>query len=242
MSFETEGYALRPLFAPALIASLQAAVLAHIDRVAGALYLPFDHSEPNAPLAERLDRIAARDPSYANLLRIAACTDAHRAPSFAALATHAALGSCIREFLGGEPEALIMRLRANISSLTAERERWHSDVALMDGSACSRVRLTCWIPLMDAGPDSGGLELVVGRRSSPLPHAHNAGRFEISEADLPDSPRVQPYCPAGSVVFLDRYTPHRALPNHSGGARWSLVVWVRAPATDAERPDERRAA
>ncbi len=233
MSFETDGFALRPVFAPAVIESLQAEVLAHIDRVARALYLPFEASEPGAPLAERLDRVAARDRSYANLLRLAACTDAHRAPAFTRVAADETLGLCIEEFLGAEADGFIMRLHANVSGLAPERQRWRSDVVLNDGSPCSGIRLTCWIPLMDAGPDTGGLELIAGRRTTPLPHARDSGRFEISESDLRDLPRVQPFCAAGSVLFLDRYTPHRALPNHSGRARWSLLIWIKVPVADA---------
>jgi ectoine hydroxylase-related dioxygenase (phytanoyl-CoA dioxygenase family) len=227
MTFATHGYTVRQLFAPGLIAVLHTDILAHMDRVAHALHLPFENSEPDAPLAERLDRIAARDPSLASLLRIAACTDAHRAPALRALSEDAVLSRCIRELLERPPEELIMRLRANVPALPAERQPWHSDVALADGSSCSRVRLTCWIPLMDAGPGSGGLELVTGRRSSPFTHRQKEGRFEIPEGDLAGLPRLQPDCPAGSVLFMDSYTPHRALPNHSGRARWSLVIWVK---------------
>lgn len=39
-------------------------------------------------------------------------------------------------------------------------------------------------------------------------------------------PRLQPECPAGSALLLDRFTPHRTLPTTS--ARFALVVWFKA--------------
>jgi predicted 2-oxoglutarate/Fe(II)-dependent dioxygenase YbiX len=38
---------------------------------------------------------------------------------------------------------------------------------------------------------------------------------------------VHPACPAGSVLFLDRFTPHRSLPV-TGEARFALVIWMKA--------------
>lgn len=122
-----------------------------------------------------------------------------------------------------------MRLRANIPRMPEARRNWHSDVAIDDGTDCSKVRLTCWIPLMDAGPDSGGLEIVPGRRAAPFTHRNEgAGLYSIPDATLTDVPRAQPFCPVGSVIFLDSFTPHRGLPNTSGRERWSLVIWFRA--------------
>lgn len=55
----------------------------------------------------------------------------------------------------------------------------------------------------------------------------NAG-YELAEIfprDIMDGrgPVALP-CPAGSALFLDRFTPHRTIPT-SGDDRFALVVW-----------------
>ena len=229
MSFQADGYAMRSIFPAARITALQDEISRYIDRIAKAMHMPFERSEPHLPLAERLDAIAAHDRSYANLLRTAVCTDAHRAKVFAELAGDGSILSNVQEFMGREPEGSIVRLRANIPGLPGQRQRWHSDVARDDGTTCSQVKVTCWLPLMDAGPDSGGLEIVRGRQPLPFEHKEGVAKFEIPDAELAALPKVKPVCPAGTALFLDRFTPHRALPNVSGKARWSLVMWFRAP-------------
>ncbi len=229
MSFERDGYDVRAVFSPAEITALQDDITAHIDRVAHALYAPFELSEPRAPFAERLNRVAAHDPSYANLLRLAVCTDGHLSPWIERMAKHPELQRQVSALLPTASIGYSMRLRASIPRIPEARRSWHSDVAIDDEADCSKVRLACWIPLMDAGPDSGGIEIVPGRRAAPLAH-HNdgAGRYSIPDAVLCDLPRAQLSCPVGSVIFLDSFVPHRGLPNTSGHERWSLVIWFRA--------------
>ena len=227
MAFANDGYEVLPVFRPAEILALHDDVTEHIDRVANALHLPFEASAPDAPFAERLERIAKHDPSHANLLRIALCTDAHRGRRFSGLLNHAALKAAAEELAGvplGEP---IMRLRANVPTLTRARSGWHSDVALLEGT-CNTVRIAAWIPLMDAGPGNGGLEVAVGRRDAPLPHEKGSNEFHIPDAALEGLPKAPLDCPLGGCVFLDRFTPHRALPNTSEEARLSVVIWMKA--------------
>ena len=85
--------------------------------------------------------------------------------------------------------------------------------------------MTAWIPLSDAGPESGGLEVAAGRQPAPLASAGDEG-FEIPEWRLAGLPRVRPACPAGTALFLDRFTPHRTLP--AKATRFALVVWMKA--------------
>jgi hypothetical protein len=133
----------------------------------------------------------------------------------------------VAERLGGRRiGGRIERVRASIGVFPEEAHGWHSDVARDDGTSCGRVAVTAWIPLSDAGPAGGGLEVSPGRRSEPLPHREDRG-FTIDEAVLGDRPRIRPSVPAGSVLFLDRFTPHRALPP-GPTARFALVVWMKA--------------
>jgi hypothetical protein len=223
--YREQGYVSAALFDPALVEACQADIVEHIDRVSRALYLPFEASCPEAPLADRLNRIFARDRSQANLLRLAICTDAHRGARIDALAQDPRLLAEAERVSARRLSGTVVRVRASIASFPEHRHAWHTDVARDDGTACGKVWTAAWIPFGDAGPGRGGLELVPGRRDAPLAEQTARG-FEIPEERLAGLPRVQPECPAGTVLFLDRFTPHRTLP--AASARFALVVWMQA--------------
>jgi len=227
MAYAEDGYEVAALFEPGFVADLQQDVTEHIDRIARALHLPFAASEPGAPFADRLERIARNDQSLAELLRVAVCTDAHRGPRIAPLAEHPAIRERAEAMAGVKLDEAVMRLRANVPALSRRRHGWHSDVAVHDGTSCSKVRIACWLPLMDAGPDSGGLEMATGRRTGPLPHERERS-FEIPDAEIEHLPKAHVDCPAGSAIFMDRFTPHRALPNTTDKARLAVVIWMKS--------------
>lgn len=230
MAYADEGYEVAPLFAPEVVLSLREDVTEHIDRVARALHVPFDRSEPDAPFAARLERVARHDQSYADLLRIAVCTDAHRGVRISKLLEDPAIRAKAEAFAGVRLNGAVMRIRANVPALTKKRHGWHSDVAMINArDDCGRVCITCWVPLMDSGPHNGGLEVAVGRRQAPLPHIRERG-FEIPDKVMESLPKANVHCPIGSALFLDRFTPHRALANATEEARLAAVVWFKAAA------------
>lgn len=223
--FAEQGYAAVALFDRDRVRAAEADIAELIDRVARALYLPFEQSCPDAPLAHRIDRVFAHERSVANLLRVAICTDAHRSERLQALADHPRLIETAERLGGRALSGQIARVRASIACFPEHRHAWHSDVARDDGTACGKVAVTAWIPLSDAGPTSGGLEIAAGRQPAPLASVGEDG-FEIPEWRLAGLPRVQPICPAGTVLFLDRFTPHRTLPARA--TRFALLVWMKA--------------
>ncbi|MDO9370295.1 MAG: hypothetical protein Q7T68_17145 [Sphingopyxis sp.] len=223
--FAEQGYATAALFEPELVRAAQADIAQHIDRVSRALYLPFEESHPDAPPTERIDRVFARERSIANLLRVAVCTDAHRGPRLQALANDPRLIETAQRVAERPLSGKIARVRASIACFPEHRHAWHSDVARDDGTGCGKVAVTAWIPLNDAGPESGGLEIAAGRQPAPLASEGDDG-FEISEWRLAGLPRVRPECPAGTALFLDRFTPHRTLPAQT--TRFALVIWMKA--------------
>lgn len=223
--FAEQGYAAVPLFDPAIVRAAADDIAAHIDRVSRALYLPFEQTCPDAPLTDRIDRVYAHERSVANLLRVAVCTDAHRGARLQALANDPRLIATAEDLCGRKLAGTIVRVRASIACFPEHRHAWHSDVARDDGTGCGKVLVTAWIPLSDAGPASGGLEVAAGRQPAPLGEQVEDG-FEIPEYRLAGLPRVRPECPAGTVLFLDRFTPHRTLPARA--TRFALVVWMKA--------------
>jgi hypothetical protein len=227
-AYARKGYAVAPVFTPQEVEAAQANVIEQLDRVASALHHPFEHSRPDLPLAQRLDAIARDEKAYANLLRLAVLTDAHRGPRLTGLAQNPKLRAVAEQLTGRRLQAAgnTIRLRASFAAFPEHWHNWHSDVAIDDGSDCGRLNITSWIPLMDAGPGQGGLEIAAGRQSAPFPHVR-ASDFHIEPAALDHLPRATPHCRAGEVLFLDRFTPHRTLPN-AGPARFALVVWMKA--------------
>lgn len=223
--FAEQGYAALPIFDAGQVRAAAGDIAGHIDRVSRALYLPFEQSCPDAPLSERIDRVYAKERSVANLLRVAVCTDAHRGERLQALANDPRLIRAAEELSGRALTGRIIRVCASIACFPQHRHAWHSDVARDDGTGCGKVLITAWIPLSDAGPASGGLEVAAKRQPAPLASEGDDG-YEIAEWRLTGLPRVQPECPAGTALFLDRFTPHRTLPAKS--TRFALVVWMKA--------------
>lgn len=228
MAWAEQGYAVRPLFAREELEPLEHLISGHMDRVADAMLKPREDTAPDATFDERIERIAASDQSFAHLLGTAVATDAFRAPEIARLAHDPRLTGLAAETAGCEIGERLFRLRLNSSALPRKRHGWHSDVARHDGSACSTLRVTAWIPLSDAGPDSGGLELVPGTRDRPVPHVERDGGIRIDEDALAGLETAMPTVRAGECLLIDRFTPHRALANLSGRTRWSLVVWMKS--------------
>lgn len=224
-SFAEQGYATLPLFAPATVRAAEADITELVDRVSNALYWPFGQSLFAVSLGERIDQIWQAERSQAALLRTAICTDAHHGPRLDALARSPELHAAAEKLTGRRIDGTVVRVRANIGVFPEHRHDWHSDVALSDGTDCARVGVTAWIPLSDTGPNAGGIELVPGRRTAPLPHEQDLC-YRIPEALLADEPRLAPECTAGTVLFLDRFTPHRTLPA-GPQARFALVVWMK---------------
>ena len=222
--FAEQGYAASPVFDAAQVRAAADDIAEHIDRVARALYLPFEQSCPDASLNERIDRVYAHERSVANLLRVAVCTDAHRGARLQALANDPRLIATAEALSGRALAGTIVRVRASIACFPEHRHAWHSDVARDDGTGCGKVVVTAWIPLSDAGPASGGLEIAAKRQPAPLASTGDDG-YEIPEWRLAGLPRVQPECPAGTALFLDRFTPHRTLP--AKATRFALVVWIK---------------
>lgn len=226
MPYQTDGYAIVPLFSLDEVARLREVVRSHMGRVTSVLLKPAEETAPDAGFDRRIEDIAATDQSFAQLLGTAVSTDAQRDPAVAGLVDDGRLQAAAEELSGCALGEKIVRFRANSSALTKQRQGWHSDVARTTGE-CSTLTITGWIPLSDAGPASGGLELIPGRRHEPVHHHDGVGKIGIAEADLADLPSVIPQVPAGHCLLMDRFTPHRAIENTSGLTRWSLVVWMK---------------
>jgi ectoine hydroxylase-related dioxygenase (phytanoyl-CoA dioxygenase family) len=225
------GYLVLPqVLSPADVCTLRRAIEDSINRVARVMLTPFEESIPDAPIEERLERVARKDRAYASALLQVVMADAQRDERIAGLATHAALSTAIHAVLAPDaPSGHVVRTRAAIPAFTSQISPWHQDVIRpQENAGCASVRLAAWIPLSDVDAKSGALEVITGAWETPCPHEHGDGHFAIPEAALPAGARHIVPMRAGDALLLDRYIPHRALPTHGLQGRWSVVMWVKA--------------
>ena len=232
MSITECGYAMgHDIFSPAEIEQMRASICATIDRIAQGFLTPYETSCPGLPLEERLERVAQMDPAYAYALLHGVFADAQHDPRLSGLAYHARLMDRVKQLVAPKQvTGQVIRVRVNIPSFPQKRSPWHQDVTGQNdlGGNVSTVGLACWIPLVDATAANGTLEVLPGAYDQPYPHDQtDHGTFYIRDDCLPDTPPVTLPCPAGDVVFLDRFVPHRTLPNRTSTIRWNVVMWVK---------------
>ena len=228
--FGETGVAVRPVLAPGEVAGLRRAISAHTDRVVDALHVPVVDTFPDLDLDERIAAIAGgEDPSLAALLVRAVATDVQRHPAFEALPRHPRVAAAVRDLTGAEVDGATVRVRAHVPGLNLRVEPWHTDVVFDDGGGCSRVRMTCWIPLGTGAPVAG-LEVAPGRRAEPPAAVEEPGGYRVVDVALAGVVPEAPVCGHGEAVFIDRFTPHRTLVGSDGDAgriRWAAVLWLR---------------
>jgi len=220
------GYAIgTEIFTPAEIHQLQTGITETINRIARGFLTPYETSCPELPFTERLERVAQQDRAYAVALVHAVFADAHRDPRIAGLAAHPRLLDAVTRLVAPRQiTGQVIRIRVNIPSFPQTRSPWHQDAT----DHRSSIVLAGWIPLVDATYANGTLEVLPGEYEKPYPHQQIAdGKFSISQEVLPDVPPLTLACPAGDVLFMDRFLPHRTLPNQTTTIRWSIVMWVK---------------
>ena len=232
MSMTACGYARgRGIFCPAEIQQLQASITDTTNRLARGFLTPYATSLPDLSFEERLEQVAHHDRAYAYALLHGIFADAHLDPRITGLAEHPRLMAHVQRFVAPRQIiGLITRVRVNIPSFPQKRSPWHQDVTDHRGpdGNYSPVALACWIPLIDATVANGTLEVIPGVYDAPYPHQQTEdGKIFIAPDLLPDAPRAMLPCPAGDVIFLDRFIPHRTLPNQTTRIRWALVIWVK---------------
>ena len=219
------------IFSPSEIQQLRTSLTETTNRIAHGFLTPYETSFPDLPLEDRLERVAQQDRAYAYALLHGIFADAQQDPRIASLAAHPRLMDHVQRLVA--PRIIVghvIRVRVNIPAFPQKRSPWHQDVTDQTGpdGTYSPVALACWMPLVDATQENGTLEVIPGAYDAPYPHQQTEdGQISIAPERLPDTPRITLPCPAGDVLFLDRFLPHRTLPNQTTRIRWTLVMWVK---------------
>jgi hypothetical protein len=139
------------------------------------------------------------------------------------------------------PESTLARARLSASenqtrlrSMVGENVApWHQDAQVHLEVAEPHAIVTVWIPLVDATPDNGCLQLI--------PDVHHkrtvywSEGFGVSDRHLPAEEVVTLPMRAGDVLLMDKLIPHRSTPNHTDGIRWSLDLRYQRTGTPTGR-------
>lgn len=101
---------------------------------------------------------------------------------------------------------------------------WHQDAGVMMPEAEVSNIVTCWLPLGDATLEMGCMQALPGVFNlGYLSHfKEEAATVTIRPEVLPSVEPMDLVCYKGDVVLLNKFTPHRSVPNISDRCRWSV--------------------
>ena len=121
----------------------------------------------------------------------------------------------------------VYRIRPKVPGFAHGLVPWHQDSGYFDPFCDDKLVLTVWIPLVDATPERGCLQVLPrAHDSGVVAHAQEAatGYLEIPSSALPPGHAVTTPVPRGGVLLLTNRTPHRSRDNVTDVVRWSADV------------------
>lgn len=121
----------------------------------------------------------------------------------------------------------VYRLRPKMPGLARGVVPWHQDSAFFEPYCDQSLIVTVWIPLVDATPERGCMQVLPRvHHGEVVPHHRPAdsasGLLEIVPEHLPDGQVVTTPVMKGGVLLLTNRTPHRSIENHTDVIRWSM--------------------
>jgi hypothetical protein len=144
------------------------------------------------------------------------------------LITHPRLLDVLECLVGPEiVGSSVYRIRPKVPGLDRGVVPWHQDSGYFAAHCDQNLIVTCWIPLVDATPENGCLQVLprVHRRGiAPHHTGGHAGYLVIQDEDLPAPPSaaVTVPVPLGGVLLLTNLTPHCSTLNTTDVIRWSV--------------------
>ncbi len=112
---------------------------------------------------------------------------------------------------------------------------WHQDAQVHQEVADSTFILTVWIPLVDATPENGCLQIVPGIHRERTVLWWKGPGWGIDDEDLESREVVTLPMRKGSVLLLHKLIPHRSTPNLTDGIRWSMDLRYQKTGTPTGR-------
>lgn len=107
-------------------------------------------------------------------------------------------------------------------SVKMDNVPWHQDAAVTTPDSEASKIITFWLPLVDATKLTGCMEIIPHAfKGGYLTHQAEGGTTIVDEL-MPSIRPVAAECRKGSVVIMNKYTPHRGTSNRSDNVRWSM--------------------
>lgn len=232
--FNQEGYVMVPdLFVPSELEPMRVEIAALIEQTAAQLHVDGTITElhADAPLEQRLTRLIADNPDTASTYFRAIEGKAgggHAGQAIYDMIMHPRLLDAMQSLCGEEIiGSSVYRIRPKVPGMARGIVPWHQDSGYFSAHCDSGLIVTCWIPLVDATPDNGCLQVLPRTHTNGVVRHHtggNAGFLVIVDEDLP-APRenvVTVPVPVGGALLLTNTTPHCSLPNTTDVIRWSI--------------------
>src|SRR5439155_6292809 len=115
---------------------------------------------------------------------------------------------------------------------------WHQDAGVTWADADPYFILTVWIPLVDATPENGCMEILPGLVGMGLlPHHTQTGvGTTVVPEHLPNTEPVALPVKRGGVILMHKEIPHRSTPNRTDTVRWSMDLRYQKTGTPTGRP------
>ena len=161
--------------------------------------------------------------------------------------THPKLLDAMESLVGPEIIASsVYRIRPKVPKLGRGVVPWHQDSGYFAPHCDKDLIVTCWLPLVNATPENGCLQVLPqAHREGVVTHhtGGNAGFLVIEEDNLPRPAQqtVTVPVPLGGALLLTNTTPHCSTPNLSDTIRWSIDLryqGANAPTNAFQMPDE----
>jgi hypothetical protein len=224
-AFHREGYlVVEDLFTDADLQPVIDEIADEIDRRARELVASGDlrcaYAEEGFEM--RLTRITAESEK----LYWGICSGQLAGPGLFRLLTHPGLLDLAECLVGPEIIASsAYRLRPKIPGFPHGVVPWHQDSGYFEPYCDRGLILTVWIPLVDATPERGCLQVIPRVHQGGVArhyHRPHLRYLEITEEDLPPGEIVTVPVPKGGALLLTNRTPHCSIPNTTDVIRWSL--------------------
>jgi phytanoyl-CoA hydroxylase len=232
--FFDEGYVMVPgLIPPEDFALLREEINSLVDAAADRLFAEGRITErrENEGFETRLTRLLADHPELKwEYLRAIEGKGGggHAGRAMFDLITHPRLLDAMESLVGPEiVGSSVYRIRPKVPGLDRGVVPWHQDSGYFAAHCDNNLIVTCWIPLVDATPENGCLQVLprVHRQGVARHHTGgNAGYLVIEDDDLPASPTeaVTVPVPLGGALLMTNLTPHCSTDNTTDTIRWSV--------------------
>lgn len=224
-TFHREGYlVVEDFFTDADLQPVIDELEAEIDRRTAELVAAgeLSHSYAEDGFETRLSRITAETEK----LYWSICSGQLAGPGLFALLTHPRLLDLVEDLLGPEIIASsAYRVRPKIPGFPHGVVPWHQDSGYFEPYCDRSLILTVWIPLVDATPERGCLQLIPRAHTGAVVRHFSRPDLRyliITPEDLPPGEVVTVPVRKGGVLLLTNRTPHCSTENRSNVIRWSL--------------------